>query len=263
MKLADKTAVITGAGRGLGYAVARAMSRQGAKVTIMSPVLDELEAAARRITENGGECLVFQGDVSQPQSVAEMIRQTKERFLSIDVLVNNAGIIGPVRFLEDADVASWEKTIAVNLNGAFYCSREMVPIMARQKQGKIINISSGLGQMAFPKFCAYSVAKAGIIQLTRSLSAELKEFNIQVNAIDPGVMNTSMQDRIRSLGPEVLGKSIHDQFVEYKKQNILKNPEEAAELAVFLASADADHLSGHNGTLSDYLQLGWQHSSQK
>lgn len=263
MKLKDKTAIITGAGRGLGYAIAHAMSREGARVTIMSRSIDELELAARRIAERSGECLVFQGDVAEPESVAEMVRRTEERFLKIDILVNNAAIIGPIRLIEDADVEFWGKTIAVNLNGAFYCTRAVVPMMARQKRGKIINISSGLGQMAFPKFCAYSVSKAGIIQMTRSLSEELKELNIQVNAIDPGVMDTSMQERLRSMGPSVLGKSIYDQFVEYKEKNILKDPGEVAELALFLASEEANHLSGHNGTFNDYIHLGWQQTFQK
>jgi 3-oxoacyl-[acyl-carrier protein] reductase len=187
-----------------------------------------------------------------------MARQTLERFSGVDVLVNNAAVIGPSRFLEDADFEAWEKTIDINLNGAFFCARAVVPAMARQGGGKIISISSGLGQMPFPRFCAYSVSKAGIIQLTRSLSEELKGMNIQVNAIDPGVMDTSMQEQIRALGPSVLGRSIHEHFVEYKETGHLKDPAEVAALAVFLASDEADHLNGYNGTLSDYAALGWK-----
>jgi NAD(P)-dependent dehydrogenase (short-subunit alcohol dehydrogenase family) len=257
MKLKGKTAIVTGAGRGLGQAIALAMSREGARVTIMSRTLKELELTARRITEQGGECLVFQGDVSDPNSVASMARQTTERFSTIDVLVNNAAVIGPIRLLEDADFEAWEKAIDINLNGAFFCARAVVPAMARQGGGKIMSISSGLGQMPYPRFCAYSVSKAGIIQLTLSLSEELKGMNIQVNAIDPGVMNTRMQEEIRALGPSVLGKSVHDHFVEYKEKGHLRDPGEVAALAVFLASDEADHLSGYNGTLSDYADLGW------
>jgi NAD(P)-dependent dehydrogenase (short-subunit alcohol dehydrogenase family) len=258
MKLKGKTAVVTGAGRGLGQAIALAMSKEGARVTIVSRSLNELEFTARKIIEQGGECLVFQGDISDPNRVASMARQTTERFSRVDVLVNNAAVIGPTRFLEDADFEAWEKAIDINLNGPFFCARALAPSMAHQGGGKIINISSGLGQMPFPRFCAYSVSKAGIIQLTRSLSEELKEMNIQVNAIDPGVMDTSMQEEIRALGPSVLGKSIHDRFVEYKEKGQLKDPREVTSLAVFLASKDADHLNGYNGTLSDYAGLGWK-----
>jgi NAD(P)-dependent dehydrogenase (short-subunit alcohol dehydrogenase family) len=234
------------------------MSKEGARVTIVSRSLNELEFTARKIIEQGGECLVFQGDVSDPNSVASMARQTLERFSRVDVLVNNAAVIGPTRFLEDADFEAWEKTIDINLNGPFFCARAVVPAMARQGGGKIISISSGLGQMPFPRFCAYSVSKAGIIQLTRSLSEELKGMNIQVNAIDPGVMDTSMQEQIRALGPSVLGQSIHDHFVEYKERGHLKDPAQVAALAVFLASDEADHLNGYNGTLGDYAALGWK-----
>ena len=104
-------------------------------------------------------------------------------FGGIDILVNNAAVIGPARFVEDTDPGAWEKTIAINLHGAFYCAHAMVPIMRRQGKGKIISITSGLGQMPYSRFCAYSVSKAGVIQLTRSLSEEFKDMNIQVNAI--------------------------------------------------------------------------------
>jgi NAD(P)-dependent dehydrogenase (short-subunit alcohol dehydrogenase family) len=258
MKLKGKTAVVTGAGRGLGQAIALAMSREGARLTVMSRTLHEIELTAHKIIEQGGECLVFQGDVSDPNNVDSMARQTIERFSRVDVLVNNAAVMGPTRFLQDADFEAWEKTIDINLNGPFFCARAVVPFMAHQGGGKIISISSGLGQMPFPRFCAYSVSKAGIIQLTRSLSEELKGMNIQVNAIDPGVMDTSMQEQIRALGPSVLGNSIHDHFVEYKEKGHLKDPAEVAALALFLASNEADHLSGYNGTLSDYSDLGWK-----
>ena len=258
MKLKGKTAIVTGASRGLGSAIALAMSQEGAQVTIMSRTLNELEVTAHKIIEQGGECLVFQGDVSDPNSVATMAGQTVDRFSRVDVLVNNAAVIGPTRLMEEADFEAWEKTIDINLNGPFFCARAVVPFMARQGGGKIISISSGLGQMPFPRFCAYSVSKAGLIQLTRSLSEELKEINIKVNAIDPGVMDTSMQGQIRALGPSVLGKSIYDHFVEYKDKGYLKDPGEVAALAVFLASDEADHLSGYNGTLSDYAALGWR-----
>ena len=255
MKLEGRTAIVTGAGRGLGRAIALAVSREGARTAIISRSADELREVARQME---GESFVFTGDVSRPEDVSRMVRETRERFSSIDILVNNAGMIGPMRFMEDAEERSWRKTLDVNLNGAFFFAKAVVPLMRDQGGGKIINIVSGLGRMPFPKLCAYSVSKAGLIQLTLSLSDELKDLGIRVNAIDPGVMDTKMQREIRSLGAEVLGESIHRHFMQYKEEGHLKDPAEVARLAVFLASSDADHLSGQVGTLDDYRNHGWR-----
>jgi 3-oxoacyl-[acyl-carrier protein] reductase len=257
MKLKGKVAIITGAGRGLGRAMALALAREGARVTIMSRTLDELKSLAGHIENSGGQCFVFQGDVSRVGDVVHMMRQTELRFTTVDVLINNAAIVGPVRFLADADFTSWKSAIDTNLNGPFYCIRTILPLMIQKGTGKIINITSGLGQMPFPRFCAYSVSKAGITQLTRSLSEELKGRNIQVNAIDPGVMDTGMQEEIRTLGPNILGESVYRSFNRYEEKDQLKDPAEVASLAVFLASPDSDHLTGHYGTLSEYKELGW------
>jgi NAD(P)-dependent dehydrogenase (short-subunit alcohol dehydrogenase family) len=254
VKLEGKTAIVTGAGRGLGRAIALAMSRERARIAMISRSGEKLREAAGQME---GETFVFTGDVSKPEDVSRMIREIRERFSSMDILVNNAGIIGPVRFLEDADDRSWRKTIDVNLNGAFYFARAVIPLMREQGGGKIINIVSGLGRMPFPRFCAYSVSKAGLIQLTLSLSDELKDLGIRVNAVDPGVMDTKMQQELRDMGPEVLGESIFREFMEYKEQGHLKDPAEVARLIVFLASSESDHLNGHVGTMTDYRELGW------
>lgn len=258
MRLKEKVAVITGAGRGLGRAITLAMSEEGARITIVSRSLNELESVATQIGKQGGDCLICQGDISRQADVSRMVDETLKRYSTIDILVNNAAILGPARFLEDTNFEAWKKTLDINLNGPFYCTFSVVPTMIDNGGGKVINISSGLGQMPFPRFSAYSVSKAGIIQLTRSLSEELKEKNIQVNAIDPGVMDTSMQEQIRKLPPSVLGESLHRHFLEYKQTNALKNPARVADLVVFLASSSADHISGYIGTLTDFTRLGWK-----
>jgi len=257
MKLEDKVAIITGAGRGLGRSVALAMSREGARVTIMSRTIKELETVAAQMEKWGGDSFIFQGNVSQEDDVSRMVDETLTLYSKIDILVNNAAVIGPARFVEDTDVDAWKNTIEVNLNGAFYCARHVVPTMVNRGSGKIISISSGLGQMPFQRFAAYSVSKAGIIQFTRSLSEELKVKNIQVNAIDPGVMDTPMQEEIRKLGKADLGEILYRKFQELKTNGLLKDPAEVASLAVFLASSSSDHLSGYFGTLKDYSRLGW------
>jgi len=258
MSLKGKVAIITGGGRGLGRATALAMAREGARVAVMARTEEDIAAVVGHIKAKGGQVLAISGDVSQEADVARLVKETVAAFSAVHVLVNNAAVIGPPRFLADADVTAWEETLNVNLTGAYLCTRAVAPMMAEQRKGKIINITSGLGQMAYPRFCAYAVSKAGLIQLTRSLAEELREHNIQVNAIDPGVMDTAMQDAIRGLGPAVLGTEVHRHFVSYKEKRGLKDPHEVARLAVFLASPESDHLTGHLGTLSEYKSLGWK-----
>ena len=258
MQLEKKSAMITGGGRGLGRAAALAMAREGACISIMARTQKDLEETAGLVRDLGGEIVVLQGDVSSERDVRRLMDKTLKHFSGIDILVNNAAVIGPVRFMEDADSASWKETVAVNLHGPFFCCRAVVPVMREKGGGRIINIASGLGQMPFPRFCAYAVTKAGIIQLTRSLSSELSPHNIHVNAIDPGVMDTAMQADLRDLGPEVLGEEVYAQFMEYRRQGHLRDPAEVATLAVFLASPEAGSLSGHFGTLEDYRALGWR-----
>lgn len=259
MPVHGKTALVTGAGRGLGRAIAEEYARQGMNVVMMSLDLKELEKAADEISRGtGAEVVHLAGDVSCFEDVRQTVQNALARFGSIDVLVNNAGIIGPPRFLEDTDPDAWNRTLGVNLTGFYLCARAVLPSMVERRQGKIINIISGLGEMPYPRFCAYAVSKAGAIQLTRSLASEMQPWNIQVNAIDPGVMDTSMQTQIRQIGPGILGEDVHRNFVAYKEQSLLKDPRDVARLAVFLASDDSSHITGEIGTLRHFRQLGWR-----
>jgi len=257
MILKEKVAFISGGGRGLGRAIAMAMAREGARVVSMSRTAKELREVVSLIRESGGEGDFCEGDVSKPEDVSRGIDKALRSYGGLDILVNNAAVIGPARFLDDADEAAWHKTLNTNLYGAFLCCRAAGLLMRERGSGKIINISSGLGQMAFPRFCAYSVSKAGEIQMTRSLGEEWRPMNIQVNAIDPGLVDTGLQEGVRGLGPGFLGKELHDRFAEYKEKGLLKDPDRVAPLAVYLASSSSDHLSGHFGTLDYYRRLGW------
>jgi len=256
--LTNMTAMVTGAGGGLGREISKAFSRLGAGVALFSMVRDELEAVAAELRERRSAFIICAGDVSQAHDVASAVADTVNRFGDIDILINNAGIIGPARFLEDTTPEQWEKTLAVNLTGSYLFIREVIPYMIKQGGGTIINIVSGLGQMPFPRLCAYSVSKAGLIQLTRSLSEELKPLNIRVNGIDPGLMDTNLGNDIRLMGPDLLGAELHDRMVEYKEHNILKDPADVAELAVYLASKDSGGITGHIGTMRYYQKQGWK-----
>jgi NAD(P)-dependent dehydrogenase (short-subunit alcohol dehydrogenase family) len=256
--LKGKIALITGAGRGLGRAMAEAMSREDAKISMVSRSMHELKAAADKIRGYGGSVLEIKGDISNEASVLEMVSKTKEAFSTVDILVNNAAVIGPAKIIITPRTLDWYHTLNVNLMGAYRLILSVLPMMIKQKSGKIINITSGLGQRPYPRFCAYGVSKAGLIQLTHSLSEELREWNIQVNAINPGVMNTHMQSEIRKFGETTLGSEVYQRFHMLYEQGMLKDPKEIAPLAVFLASAKADHLTGHNGTPEYYKHLGFE-----
>jgi len=259
MSLKDRTAIVTGAGRGLGRSIARAFVREGANVMMMSLDEDELRKAADEAGQGGpGRVAARAGDVSREHDVSETVNETLERFAGVDILVNNAGIIGPPRFLEDADIESWNTTIGTNLGGFFLLARAVIPHMVEKRKGKIINIVSGLGEMPFPRFCAYAASKAGGIQFTRSIASEMEPYGIQVNAIDPGVMDTGMQEEIRRLGPGVLGEEVFREFERYKDRHLLKNPDDVAPLAVFLASGASDHITGRIGSMRFYRQMGWK-----
>lgn len=255
--LRGKVAFITGGGRGLGRSIALAMAHEGARVMIMSRTGEELREVVSVIKGSGGEGQFLEGDVSKPKDVSRGIDKAVRDYGGLDILVNNAAVIGPARFLEDADEAAWQKTINTNLYGTFLCCRAAGLVMRDRGSGKVVNISSGLGQMAYPRFCAYAVSKAGEIQMTRSLAEEWRPMNIQVNAIDPGLMDTGFQEAVRSLGPGVLGKELHERFAEFKEKGLLKDPNKVAPLAVYLASPSSDHLSGHFGTLDYYRRQGW------
>jgi 3-oxoacyl-[acyl-carrier protein] reductase len=258
MKLKGRVAIITGAGRGLGRAAAMAMAREGAVVVVMSRTLSEIRETERLIKAGGGKVVALRGDVSKTKDIHKVVERALSIFDHIDILMNNAAIIGPVKPLCEIRENEWNKVFGINLRGALLFSRAVIPSMMQQRKGKIINVTSGLGEMTMPSFGAYSVTKAGLIHLTKILSEELKNCNIRVNGLDPGVMDTRMQGEVRSMGPEVLGHRIYNEFMEMKKRGLLTPPERIASLAVFLASGEANHISGENGTEADYMRFGYK-----
>lgn len=258
MKLKGKVAIITGASRGLGRASAVEMAREGAYLVILSRTAPDIEVTSRMVEELGGEVLSLEGDISRSKDVKEAVDKAQSRFGKIDILMNNAAVIGPVKPLYEVDEQDWDICMDINLKGSFLFSKAVMPHMIRRKRGKIINVTSGLGIIAMPLFGGYSIAKAGIIHLTRILAEELKPHNIQVNGLDPGVMDTKMQEDLRNLGPEVLGDAIYAEFSGYKEKGILKPPERVAKLAVFLASEESNSITGENGTESHYKRFGYK-----
>jgi NAD(P)-dependent dehydrogenase (short-subunit alcohol dehydrogenase family) len=257
MKLAGKVAIITGAGRGLGRASAIAMAKEGAAVVIVSRTLPDLEETAATIRAAGADVLACRADVSNTQAVEGVVARTMERFGKIDILMNNAAIVGPLEPLFKVHTQAWNEVLATNLTGALLFSNAVLVHMIKRKSGKIINVTSGLGEIVMSPFGPYSITKAGLIHLTRIMAAEMKVYNIQINGLDPGEIDTRMQAEVRALGPEKLGDEVYDLCSGMKERGELKPPEAVVGLVVFLASEASDSFSGANGTAAYYRRFGY------
>jgi len=242
MKLAGQAAIITGAGRGIGRAIALAFAQEGADVLVASRTLSEVAETAEEVRALGRHALALKVDVSNRDEVERMVAQALEEFGKLDILVNSAGIYGAIGPLVDNDPEKWVQTVRINLFGSFFCARAVLPLMIRQRRGKIINLSGGGASSPLPNFSAYASSKVAIVRLTETLAEEVKGFNIQVNAIAPGAVNTRLADEIlaagAAAGEEMLART------RRQKETGGVPPERAAALAVFLASDESDGLSG-------------------
>jgi len=242
-RLQGKIALVTGASRGIGRAIAKLFAEEGAKVVInYSRSEKEAASLAEEIKQQGGEALLVKADVSQAQEVKEMIKKVADEFGRIDILVNNAGILIQSPFLESTE-DMWDTMMAVNLKGSYLCAKEVAPLMLKQKSGKIINISSvsGLAQKSALGNVPYAASKAGVIGLTRSLAVNLGP-TINVNAICPGLVETDMS---ASLPPERRRIPVEEAPLQR-----IGRPEEIASAALFLASEESDFITGEAITVS-------------
>jgi 3-oxoacyl-[acyl-carrier protein] reductase len=237
MMFEGRVALITGAGRGIGKAIALAFAREKAHVVIndIHPE-DELEKVAHEIAALGVKSLGIQADVTRFDQVDHMIQQAEEAFGGVDVLVNNAGTIrrGTIETMTEED---WDQVIRVNLKGTFNCSKAVVPIMKRQRKGKIVNVSSVAGKTGdITSAPGYGPSKAAIDALTKTLARELAQYGINVNAVAPHAIETEMSAQ----WPEEKRRAI----VEAIPLKRLGRPEEVAEAVLFLASDRADFITG-------------------
>lgn len=239
-KLAGKVCIITGAGMGIGEAIAVEFARQGAALVLCSRTREEVERVAARTGAASSTAIALRVDVSEFEQVSTMITEAISRFGRIDVLVNNAGVYGPIGPLWKNDLALWKDTIATNLFGAVHCARAVIPHMIPSHRGRIINVAGG-GEGAFPRFSAYACSKSAIVRLTETLAEELKEYNIQVNAIAPGPVNTRLLDQVLAAREEA--GIYYDKALQQKDSGGVP-PQQAAKLAAYLASDDSSRLTG-------------------
>ncbi len=184
--------MITGGSAGLGAALARRCTEEGAAVSICGRGADAIEATTSAIREAEGACLGVVADVTDPEDVARWISLTRSQFGPIDVFINNASVLGERVTVEAADLETWRQVLEVNLTGAFVCAKAIVPYL-RETQGSLINVSSGVGDHGRPLWGAYSVSKNGLEALSGIMAGELADDRIRVNTVDPGSMRTAMR----------------------------------------------------------------------
>lgn len=238
MLLKDKVAIITGGSRGIGKAIAEAFLREGAKCVLVSRSQAELEQAKK---DSRGQVEILQADVSQSDSGEKIASYCLSTFGKIDILVNAAGIQGPIGLFYENDRQKWEETLHVNLLGTLFLMQVVVPVMLEQKSGKIINFSGGGATGSRPRFSAYAASKTAVVRLTEVAADELKGTGIDINAISPGAVNTNMTEEIIRAGPDA-GKEYESALKQKADESV--SPVKATALSVFLASSHSDGLSG-------------------
>ena len=246
LKLANRCAIVTGASAGLGYAIAQTFVAEGANVVICGRNPGSLQQAytsLSALTLPGRVVRMQCCDVSSEAQVNELIRFSIEQLGDVQILVNNAGVQGPIGPTEDVSLEDWQHTFETNLYGPLFACRALIPHLRGKGYGKILNISGGGAASPRPFFSAYAASKAALVRLTENLAEELRGANIDVNAIAPGALNTQMLEQTLAAGPELIGEG---QFMQAAKQKESggSSLERAASLCVYLASPASNGITG-------------------
>jgi NAD(P)-dependent dehydrogenase (short-subunit alcohol dehydrogenase family) len=254
LKLEGKVAVVTGGGRGIGKAICLAFAREGSDLVIASDVESEVIEVAQQVNEMKRQAIPYRVDITKPAEVGSMVDYIMKATGKVDILINNAGVVGKRFFIFESDDEIWQRTIEVNLLGTYYVIKAFLPKIMTQREGRIINIASISGKQASPTNSAYSASKHGVIGLTRTVANEMSLLGfpgITVNAICPGVTNTGMitgpggvleeLSRLTNTPPDVV---LEERIKPMALQNRLIEPDEIAEMAVFLASDSARGITG-------------------
>lgn len=244
--LAGRNAVITGGNQGLGLAIARAYVAAGARVLICARGEELLEDARRDLVLAAASehaVAAEPADVSNPDDVTRLVARALAIFPQVHILVNNAGVYGPMGPIETLDWTEWVRAMEINIHGSVLPCRALLPHFKERGYGKIIQVSGGGATNPLPRISAYAASKAAVVRFAESLALEVKAFNIDVNAMAPGALATRMLDEVLAVGPDTVGQEFYDRMVKTKEQG--GTPlEVGAALAVFLGSAASDGITG-------------------
>ena len=236
-----RAAIVTGGGRGLGRAFALGLAEAGWRVAVLSRSADELAETLSLIEQRGGKAGAFAADVSDADAVAKAFASIEESLGPVELLVNNAGVAGPLGPLLTNTIADWWRTLEINLLGQVICAREVLAGMTARRRGRIINIVSGGGAYMLPNFSAYITSKTALIRFSECLAAEVKGFGVSVFAMGPGTVRTAMSEySLNSPG----GRKWLPWFADIFKEGRDLPPERPVELLMALASGKMDALSG-------------------
>lgn len=249
MKLKDQVAIVTGAGRGIGRAIALEFVKEGAAVSLVQRGEEELRQVAKEVEALGGKCLVLPLSVAREDHVEQMVQKTVDAFGTVDIMVNNAGIAGPTAMAIDISPQQWNEVIAINLTGPWLCSRAVLKIMMPKRRGRIINISSAAAKIPLARRTPYCATKAGLCGMTRALAQELGPYNINVNSILPGAtggrrINEVIEARAKAEG--VSFDTMYKQYVSMAPLQRMVEGEDIAKMALYLASEDGHNITGQS-----------------
>jgi NAD(P)-dependent dehydrogenase (short-subunit alcohol dehydrogenase family) len=244
--LTGKVAIITGANQGLGLEISREYIKEGASIIMCARDLEKLMQARESLlplTAENQTILALSADVSSHESVNSLIENSLSKFNQIHILVNNAGVYGPMGFIEDVDWDEWMQAISINFLGSVMMCKALMPHFKSHHYGKIIQLSGGGATNPLPRITAYAASKAAVIRFAESLAEEVRGTGIDVNAIAPGALNTRLLDQVLEAGQEKVGFDFYERSLNQKTEGGA-SLENAAGLAVFLASEKSDGISG-------------------
>ncbi len=254
--LAGTTAVVTGGGRGLGRVLAQGLTRAGAAVGLIARSQDQLAQSVHILNESGGHALSAVADVTDPVATEAALTQLRDELLHIDLLVNNAGVNGPIGPAWEVAEDEWWRTVEVNLRGVEVCSRLVLPDMIARRRGRIVNITSRAGVYRWPLLSAYSVSKAAVVKYVENLAQETKRYGIAVFSLHPGLLPIGFGElalgaaHVPQPGPQA---AVGDWFRDEMAAGRGADPAKAVELLTRLAAGQADALSGRHLTVDDDL----------
>jgi NAD(P)-dependent dehydrogenase (short-subunit alcohol dehydrogenase family) len=258
--------LITGASRGIGRALALRLAADGARVALLARSSEGLQETLAAVTAAGGEGAAFSADVTDDRAVATAHAEIEGRLGPVDVLVNNAGVGGPVGEMWTLSADAWWQTVEVNLQGTYLCARAVLPGMVERRRGRIINIVSNAGAHRWPYFTAYAVSKGAVIKLTESLAAETRAYGVAVIAAHPGLVRGGLTDA--ALGdapppaPGALAARVRSWFERELEAGRTVSVDEAASFVAQLSSGRADALSGRYVAVEDDLDALIQHAEE-